>query len=73
MTKLLKYSLFALALTLGTTTLAHAREDHRGHGDPSGKKGNCDNTAPEVDPSMAIGALTMLGGTLAVVRSRRRS
>jgi hypothetical protein len=32
----------------------------------------CDNVAPEVDPSLAIGGLTLLGGTLTVIRSRRR-
>ena len=30
-----------------------------------------ENLAPEVDPSLAMGALTLLGGTLTVMRSRR--
>ena len=74
MTKLLKYSLFALALTLGTSTLAVAHEHH----DPKPTRpnngcNNNDNTAPEVDPSLAIGGFTLLGGTIAVARARRRS
>jgi hypothetical protein len=29
-------------------------------------------TAPEIDPAQALGALTLLGGTIAVVRGYRR-
>ena len=31
------------------------------------------NAAPEIDPEAAIGAMMLLGGTLTVIRSRRRS
>lgn len=31
------------------------------------------NVAPEIDPQAAMGALMLLGGTLTVIRSRRRS
>ena len=34
---------------------------------------NVGNIAPEVDPSLAIGGLTLLAGTLTVMRSRRRN
>jgi hypothetical protein len=30
------------------------------------------NTAPEVDPGLALGGFTLLGGSLTVMRSRRR-
>jgi LPXTG-motif cell wall-anchored protein len=64
----LKSSLPALALAVAVSPMAqaHDRHDH----DP---KPPCDppNTAPEVDPSMAFAGLTLLGGTLTVLRSRR--
>jgi LPXTG-motif cell wall-anchored protein len=64
----LKFSLFALALAMTMSPMAQAHDDH--HHDP---KPPCDppNTAPEVDPSMAFAGLTLLGGTLTVLRSRR--
>jgi hypothetical protein len=31
------------------------------------------NVAPEIDPEAAMGAMMLLGGTLTVIRSRRRS
>ncbi|HEX4320737.1 MAG TPA: LPXTG cell wall anchor domain-containing protein [Acidobacteriaceae bacterium] len=59
----LKLSLFALALALVATPRAHARPQPVS---PSPR------TAPEVDPSLAIGGLTLLGGSLTVLRSRRK-
>jgi hypothetical protein len=53
---LLKYSLVVLGLALGTATAAHGMVF--GH-------------VPEVDPNLAVSALTLLGGTLAVLRVRR--
>ncbi len=65
----LKSSLFALTLALALSPMAQAHDDHGHHG----PKPPCDppNTAPEVDPSMAFAGLTLLGGTLTVLRSRR--
>jgi hypothetical protein len=62
----LKYFLFS-ALVLSASSQAFA------HGDRHNNPPDCgnQNTAPEVDPSMAIGGLTLLGGTLAVVRARK--
>jgi len=70
MMKMLKYSALGLALALGSSTLALAYDDddHHRH-DPDGP-GN--NVAPEIDPGVAFGSLSLLGGTLMVVRSRRR-
>jgi LPXTG-motif cell wall-anchored protein len=58
MTKsLLKYALVMLVLMLGTCATAHALMfAHR----------------PEVDPSLAIAGLTLLAGSLAVLRVRRK-
>lgn len=67
----LQYSVLVLALAMGTSTRAHARE-HEGHEPPQTKNPPCDNVAPEVDPSMAITGFSMLGGTLMVLRSRLR-
>lgn len=55
--RLLTYTMLLLAFALGTTTAASALTLL---------------PAPEVDPSVAIGAVTMLAGTLAVLRARRK-
>jgi len=74
MKNLLKYSLLALAITLTASISAHAdgwsdwgwgQPKHHHHDKPA-------NLAPEVDPSLALSGLTLLGGTLTVLRSRRR-
>jgi len=54
---LLKYSVVMLALGLSTSTSAFA------FGKP---------IVPEVDPSLAIGGLTLLAGTIAVLRIRHK-
>jgi Na+/phosphate symporter len=57
MTKtLLKYSLVVLGIALGTCTAAH---------------GIAFSKKPEIDPSLAVSALTLLAGSLAVLRVRR--
>jgi LPXTG-motif cell wall-anchored protein len=59
MTKhLLKYAFVALGLALGTSATAHGLAFSL--------------KAPEVDPSLAIGGLTLLAGTIAVLRVRRK-
>jgi len=57
---LLKYSLAMLGLALGICPLAFgfALKNH--------------TSVPEVDPSLAIGGLTLLAGTIAVLRIRRK-
>jgi LPXTG-motif cell wall-anchored protein len=55
---LLMYTLVVLGLALGTCASAY--------GMAFGK-----NT-PEIDPSLAITGLTLLGGSLAVLRARRK-
>jgi LPXTG-motif cell wall-anchored protein len=58
MTKnLLKYSLVVLGLALSTCASAYGMAFKR---------------YPEVDPSLAISGLTLLAGTLAVLRVRRK-
>jgi hypothetical protein len=58
MTKnLLKYALMVLGLALGAATTAHGMVFY---------------LAPEVDPSLAVSALTLLAGSLAVLRVRRK-
>lgn len=57
MTKnLFKYSLVVLGIALGTCTAAY---------------GMMFKQAPEIDPSLAVSALTLLAGSLAVLRIRR--
>ncbi len=53
----LKYSLVMLGLALTTCTTAFAFSKPK---------------VPEVDPSLAIGGLTLLAGTIAVLRIRRK-
>jgi len=59
MTKnLLKYIFLAPSFALGAGATAHALA--------------CSLQAPEVDPSLTIGGLTLLAGTIAVLRVRRK-
>ncbi len=72
----MKYSVLALALSLSVSAKAHAHGDDRHHPPPPPpppSKCGGDRVAPEVDPSLAMGGLTLLGGTLTVLRARRRS
>lgn len=59
MKNLLKNALVVLGLALCTCTAAHALAFTLA-------------PAPEVDPSLAIGGFTLLAGTLAVLRVRRK-
>lgn len=58
----LKYSLVMLGLALGTCSAAY--------GFAFGPNPN--PHVPEIDPSLAIGGLTLLAGSIAVLRIRRR-
>jgi len=83
MLKLLKHSVLALVLVLGSSTYAHAATATVAGGGilgtilswlfppPPGNNNNNKNTAPEVDPSLAMSGFLLLGGTLTVLRSRR--
>jgi hypothetical protein len=71
MTKSLKYVPFVFALALCLSGLAFA-DPGKGNGIGEGHgKGNPHNQAPEIDPSLALGAFALFSGTLAVQRSRR--
>jgi hypothetical protein len=74
MFKLLKYSALALTLVLGSTALAHARpyDGPQGWNYPPPPP-IPSHTAPEVDPSLALSGFALLGGSLTVLRSRRRN
>jgi hypothetical protein len=73
MKNLLKYALLGLALTLSISTNAHADRWHWGPPKPPPPPPppptKC-NTAPEVDPSLAIGGIVLLAGSLIVVRTK---
>jgi hypothetical protein len=64
-------------LMLGASGIAFAdpadhhwdRDNGRGHG--WSDQGNTAAQAPEIDPASIVAALTLLGGGLAVLRSRR--
>jgi hypothetical protein len=57
------FRIVLLAIVLGTGTAAYARP-HGGGGGSTGK--------PEIDPSLAVTSLTMLAGTIATLRVRRK-
>jgi hypothetical protein len=65
--KLLKYSLLGLTLTAAASSAAFA-DPWKHHDPPKPEPRN----APEVDPSLAISGLSLLGGTLVVLRTQRR-
>jgi hypothetical protein len=65
-----KTTLVSLALLSLAANFAAAREkekEYRCHGDSP----HC-TSAPEIDPGQAFGALTLLAGTVAIVRGYRR-
>jgi hypothetical protein len=66
--RLLKSSLLMLFLALGTCSAAHGMIFRTCGipGFPPCKK------SPEIDPGLAVSALTLLGGTLVVLRARRK-
>jgi hypothetical protein len=73
--KYLKLSLLAFALVLSSSPRAHAFGGHNHNPPPPPPPPpprSPSKVAPEVDPSLAFGGLTLLGGTLTVLRSRRR-
>jgi LPXTG-motif cell wall-anchored protein len=73
MKTVLKYSLPVLALALFMNQSAKADPWSWGSGWGDGWSPNPNpNAAPEVDPSLALSGLALLGGTLTVLRSRRR-
>jgi hypothetical protein len=74
MKKLLTLSAIALALVLGSSThaLAVTLDNHPTTQGPAPKTPSRAALAPEVDPSLALSALTLLGGSLTVLRMRRR-
>jgi hypothetical protein len=63
-----KTTLVSLALlSLAANFAAASEKEHRCHGDSR----HC-TSAPEIDPGQAFGALTLLAGTVAIVRGYRR-
>jgi hypothetical protein len=75
MKSLLKSGLMTLVLSLGASTLANAHGDRHPAPPPPPPPPPpvCDPpSAPEVDPGMAISGLTLLAGTLTVMRASRR-
>jgi hypothetical protein len=56
-----KFALVLLALALGTCTAAEALAF-----------GGIITKSPEIDPNLAVSAVALLGGTLAVLRLRRK-
>jgi hypothetical protein len=62
MKNVLKFSMLALALAVGSSKIALARPDNGFNPPP----------APEVDPGMALSGLALLGGTLTVLLSKRK-
>jgi hypothetical protein len=70
MKSILKYSM-TLVLALGSSTFAMAHDRHTPPPPPPPPP--CDPpSAPEVDPGMALSGLTLLGGSIAVLRASRK-
>ena len=63
MKKTLKYSFVIFALALGLSTAAHATP---------GPTAVPPKAAPEVDPALVVSGVALLGGTLTLLRTRRR-
>jgi len=57
----------ALLSLAASSAIAKDKDDHRCHGDSR----HC-WSAPEIDPGEAIAGLTLLSGTVAIIRGYRR-
>jgi LPXTG-motif cell wall-anchored protein len=70
MNSILKFALLILVLAVGVNTAAHATPAASpcASTNPSCKP----KTAPEVDPSLAAVGVSLLAGTLTVLRARKR-
>jgi len=68
MNKFAKYS-FALILSLGLASAAYAKDKDKDGRDWDDRK---PHTAPEIDAALATGGLALVGGTITVLRARRR-
>lgn len=71
-TILISVTLFSLATSFAVAhdrdfATPHDRDDHHCRGDSRWCV-----SAPEIDPAQAMGALALLGGTIAIVRGYRR-
>jgi hypothetical protein len=67
MKSILKYSILAVSLSLTAIPSAHADRDK----DKDKPTPGHERTAPEIDPSLALSGLALLGGSLSVVHARR--
>jgi hypothetical protein len=68
MTKITTKTLFLVLLSLAASTALSQTTQ--------GQNNNCQRTAcvraPEIDPAQALGALALLGGTVAIIRGYHR-
>jgi LPXTG-motif cell wall-anchored protein len=74
MKRFLNYSL-VVALAFGLSMVAHAAPGGNGNGNGDGNghdNPNNPHTAPEVDPGLTAAGLALLGGTITILRARRR-
>jgi hypothetical protein len=62
----MKIRVLLLMLTLGTATAVARAQSGCTNGSP------CPASAPEIDTSLSGAALTLLGGTLLVLRARKQ-
>jgi hypothetical protein len=70
-TSIASTTLLSLAANLALAAGVHQAHDH----EPAHDQPQDDHavSAPEIDPSQAMGALVLLGGTVAVIRGYRRN
>ena len=61
----------SLALLSLVASLAAAKEKDETYNDRCDDGRHC-WSAPEIDPGQAVGALSLLGGTVAIIRGSRR-
>jgi hypothetical protein len=67
-----KITVVSLALLSLVASFAVAKEKDDGYNDNGYKDKHHHWSAPEIDPGQALGALALLGGTVAIVRGYRR-
>lgn len=68
-----KHGFVLLMFVIGASMAAHADPCVTADVASAATPSDCNkNTAPEVDPSLAVAGISLLAGTLAVVRTRNR-
>ena len=72
-TSVVSVTLLSLAANIALAEESYQAHDHEPSQHPASVSAPGTVSAPEIDPGQAMGALALLGGTMAIVRGYRRN